>query len=66
MATPTPKLKVTIDTDSANVVRILTALGQVESNPDTVALTGQDVAVRVMSRYQLTTIALSRPEPTSE
>ncbi len=63
VATPTPKLKVTIDTDSANVERILTALGQVESNPDTVALTGQDVSVRVMSRYQPTTIALSRPEP---
>jgi hypothetical protein len=63
MATPTPKLKVTIDTDSANVERILTALGQVESNADTVALTGHDVAVRVMSRYQPTTNTLSRPEP---
>ena len=63
MATPTPKLKVTIDTDSANVERILTALGQVESDPDTVALTGQDVGVRAMSSYQPTTITLSRPEP---
>ena len=63
VATPTPKLKVTVDTDSANVERILTALGQVESDPDTVALTGQDVGVRAMSSYQPTTIALSRPEP---
>jgi hypothetical protein len=63
VATPTPKLKVTIDTDSANVERILTALGQVESDPDTVALTGQGVGGRAMSSYQPTTITLSRPEP---
>jgi hypothetical protein len=64
MATPPPKLKVTIDTDSAGIDRVLTALGRAENNPDTVALTGQDVAVSVLGRYQPATIVLSRPHPT--
>jgi hypothetical protein len=62
VATPPAKLKVTIDTDSANVERMLTALGQAESDPDMVALTGQDVAVSVLSRYQPATFSLPRPD----
>ena len=63
MATPTPKLKVTVDTDSASVNRVLAALSQAESNPDTVMLTSQDAAMKVTSAYQATTLPLTRPTP---
>jgi hypothetical protein len=59
MTTPTKKLKVTVDSDSADVNRVLTALGGAESNPDTVAVTGQDVPMRVNSVYQPITLPLS-------
>jgi hypothetical protein len=62
MASPKLRATVTIDTDSADVDRVMIAISRAESNPDMVALT-QNVAVRSENKYRPATVVLPRPDP---